>query len=216
MLLSNPFVKAALSQHIRLHHKKRSEEFPCLQCDRKFRLKSHLDAHVRLSHLVDPRTCEICGKLFDNPQKLKAHIHNVHSGVQKKPKKVDKSDWTCPTCGRIMAAYLKTKHLQTHEEPKYTCDICGKKIKKKTCFDQHMNIHMNVLDHRCEPCNKVFFCHLGRNKRLFSGISIKRCTSSTSEAIRCSSSRKAVVVFCCTVIQIFCNSTTGSHFFFHR
>ena len=49
----------------------------------------------------------------------------------------------------------KSSHLRTHEEPKYTCDICGKKIRKKDSFDQHMNIHMNVLEHKCEPCNKV-------------------------------------------------------------
>ena len=155
-----PSTKAALSQHIRLHHKKRSEEFPCFQCDRKFRLKSHLDAHVRLSHLVDPRTCEVCGKLIDNPQKLKLHIKTVHSGVEKKPRKVDKSDWACPICGKVVNAYLKTKHLQTHEEAKYTCDICGKKIKTKNNFDQHMNIHMNILDFRCEPCNKVILMNL--------------------------------------------------------
>ena len=163
-LIFNPWFKAALYRHNLNYHTTRSDEYPCSKCDRKFTVKSHLEQHIESVHLVDPRSCELCGKLFDNPQKLKNHIKNVHSGVQKKPKKVDKSDWTCPTCGKIVATYLKWNHLQIHKEPKYTCDICGKKIKTKTCFDQHMNIHMNVLDHRCEPCNKVSLCCLVKLK----------------------------------------------------
>ena len=147
---------AALYQH-KLKHKERSTEFPCSYCGKKFPLQCNLNAHVKLCHHLDPKTCEICGKVFDNPERLKSHHYNVHSGVVHKkytPKK-DKSDWACPICGKVVAACSKRSHLQTHEEPKYTCDICGKKIKEKKTFEQHMNIHMNILDHRCEPCNKV-------------------------------------------------------------
>ena len=141
-------------------HTKRSTEFPCSQCDKKFALKCQLDIHVKCAHLLDPSPCEVCGKIFDNPKKLKNHLRSMHSGKPVPKRNPDKSDWTCPICSKVVMAYAKTRHLQIHEEPKYTCDICGKKIKTKHNFDHHMNTHMSVFNHRCEPCNKVRLIYL--------------------------------------------------------
>ena len=150
--------KAALYQHKLNKHTERSTEFSCSECDRKFSLKCHLDAHIKASHVLEPIACEICGNIYDNSHKLNSHITSVHSGVVRKYTYTpDKSDWTCPICSKVVRACNKSYHLQVHKEPKYTCDICGKKIKTKPNFDQHMNIHMNILDFRCEPCNKVIF-----------------------------------------------------------
>ena len=160
--------KDSLHQHKLNYHTKRSTEFPCSQCDKKYSLKCHLDEHVKRAHLSDPSPCEVCGKIFDNPVKLKKHLDLVHSGKKRPPKRkydLDKSDWTCPICSKVVMAYIKSSHLQVHKEPKYTCDICGKKIKTKNNFDQHMNIHMNILEHECEPCNKVFLLYKVLNYR---------------------------------------------------
>ena len=184
--------KATLYHHKLSKHTERSTEFSCSECDKKFKLKCHLDHHVKSTHLLEPIACEVCGNVFDNLVKLKRHIRNVHSGIvkqKKNPQNVDRSDWTCPICSKVVRAYLKATHLRTHEEPKYTCDICGKKIKTKNNFDQHMNIHMNVLNHRCEPCNKVF-CALLLVMKIDSGISVKGRTSTTPQAIGRSSKRK--------------------------
>ena len=149
--------EAALAAHKVNQHKQRSTEFPCLQCEKKFVLKCLLDQHIKSCHLFLPSTCEFCGKLFDNPRKLKSHTAFVHSGKVRKKPEVDRSDWTCPICSSVVMAYKKSDHLKSHQEPKYTCDICGKKLKKKTSFDQHMNQHLSILDFKCEPCNKVTF-----------------------------------------------------------
>ena len=146
-----------LYRHKLKHHTKRSTEFPCSQCEKKFLYKYELDHHVKSVHLLEPSPCEICGKVFDNPTKLKAHLQTMHSGKKRLPQSRDKSDWTCPICSKVVRACNKSSHLQVHEEPKFTCDICGKKIKTKYNFDQHMNIHMNILDYKCEPCNKVAY-----------------------------------------------------------
>ena len=119
-------------------------------------MKCHLDAHTKSSHLVEPVTCEICGNVYDNPTKLKDHIKYAHT-KNRKPRKVDRSDWTCPICSQVVVNYTKNSHMKKHEEPKYTCDICGKKIKTKKGFHGHMNIHMSIMNNRCEPCNKVLF-----------------------------------------------------------
>ena len=173
-------------------HKQRSTEFPCLECEKKFALKCLLDQHIKSCHLFLPSTCEFCGKLFDNPRKLKSHTAFVHGGKVRKKPEVDRSDWTCPICSSVVMAYKKSDHLKSHQEPKYTCDICGKKLKKKTSFDQHMNQHLSILDFKCEPCNKVIlaFYSLLRNNENFSGICVQSCAISTYETVCCSSKRE--------------------------
>ena len=104
---------------------------------------------------MEPVTCELCGQLCQNPEKLKSHLSYVHSGKVRKRAADDRTEWTCPTCNAVVKAYNKMAHLKTHEEPKYTCDICGKKIKLKKNFEHHMNQHLAVYDYKCEPCNKV-------------------------------------------------------------
>ena len=197
----------ALYQHKLKRHTERSTEFPCSKCDKKFSLKCHLDAHIKVIHVLEPIACEICGKVLDNSIKLRNHIQYAHSGVVRKnePKEYDKSDWTCPICSKVVVAHYKNKHLQIHKEPKYTCDICGRKLKTKKNLDQHMNIHMSKLDFKCEPCNKVFLLFLLALK-IISGICVKRLASTTSQTIRRPSKRKLELFPC-----ISCTATVLKH-----
>ena len=127
-------------------------------------MKHRLENHMRTVHLLEPSPCEVCGKIFDNPFKLKNHIRFNHENRVPRKKVYDRSDWTCPICSKVVRACYKRHHLKIHEEPKYTCDICGKKLKTKHNFDHHMNSHMNILDHKCEPCNKVFLLFFQSSK----------------------------------------------------
>ena len=157
-----PFFWDVLYRHKLKHHTKRSKpEFPCSQCEKKYSSKCQLNHHIKSAHVLEPSPCEICGKIFDNPTKLTAHFKTMHSAKkpERKPKRKNKSDWTCPICSKVVIADNKWSHLQVHKEPKFTCDICGKKIRTKNNFDQHMNIHMNILDYKCEPCNKVAYAN---------------------------------------------------------
>ena len=47
--------------------------------------------------------------------------------------------------------------METHQEPKYTCDYCDKKFRKKEAYNQHINEHNGIFEYKCEPCNKVSF-----------------------------------------------------------
>lgn len=37
-------------------------------------MQSQLNGHFKASHTFEPATCEVCGKLFDNPAKLQVHV----------------------------------------------------------------------------------------------------------------------------------------------
>ena len=47
--------------------------------------------------------------------------------------------------------------METHQEPKYTCDYCDKKFRKKEAYNQHINEHNGIFEYKCEPCNKVSY-----------------------------------------------------------
>ena len=68
-------------------------------------------------------------------------------------------EWQCPICDKVLRALhiekSKKSHMETHQEPKYTCDYCDKKFRKKEAYNQHINEHNGIFEYKCEPCNKV-------------------------------------------------------------
>ena len=70
-------------------------------------------------------------------------------------------EWQCPICNKVLRSKnpnkTKNYHLQSHEAPRFTCDFCGKKFKKKMGLEAHVNVHKGIFEHKCEPCNMVSF-----------------------------------------------------------
>ena len=80
--------KGALEQHKVCKHTEFTNDFHCAKCEKSFRYKRDLIYHEEYAHKIDPVTCEICGKEYDNSLKLKSHMQSTHSGkVRKHTKK---------------------------------------------------------------------------------------------------------------------------------
>ena len=63
---------------------KGSEGYICMQCGRKFNVKSNADRHYRHLHMpVKEAKCHVCEKTFKNACKRNEHRAKVHGITQK-------------------------------------------------------------------------------------------------------------------------------------
>ncbi|KAH8413478.1 hypothetical protein KR009_011472 [Drosophila setifemur] len=116
--------------------------------------------------------CKLCEEPFMSALALRTHKHEMHGG----PKK-----FVCDCCGKrlktftslvehqlvhtdakpcvctICNAAFKNKarlrvHSQTHGEPSFTCNICGKKLQTRAILNKHKYVHMDERRFKCDIC----------------------------------------------------------------
>ena len=104
----------------------------------------YLTSHTKFYHDKDEILCKDCGKICQNPYKLKAHQYQSHSDV------------ACPECGEVMSKKKLPKHIQSRHVPnserKYKCEICGKGFTSKRALEEHINIHTGAKPYECKFC----------------------------------------------------------------
>ena len=138
----------------------KEKTFHCDFCDGKFISAALLQSHVNFSHTIEPVKCEICGNTYDNQLKLRCHIDRVHNEEnRRKLAEKPKERWQCHICNTVLVGkninQSKKTHLETHEEPKYACEICGKQFRQKSGYQSHLNAHNGINNFECKECNKV-------------------------------------------------------------
>lgn len=81
-----------LTQHTKIHAEPKSF-IPCPydKCDRKYMYRSNLKNHIKIYHLNEKFTCDICKREFSSKRRLKEHIMRIHEGI-KKERKLKQSD----------------------------------------------------------------------------------------------------------------------------
>ncbi|XP_068114899.1 uncharacterized protein [Hyperolius riggenbachi] len=92
-------------------------KYCCPECDKCFRTKSGLHAHIRSHTGEKPFSCSECGKLFKHKSHLTAHVR-LHTG---------EGLLVCPECGRtyLFKSQL-AEHLMIHTGQKpHPCHVCG-------------------------------------------------------------------------------------------
>ena len=97
--------------------------------------------------------CNICGKVFENGNQVRAH-KSVHS----------KKKFICPKCGELIIGAKKYKiHLGNHtniknNNQKCTCEICGKEFNSLNAKNGHQAIHKKKERKLiCTHCNNEYF-----------------------------------------------------------
>lgn len=75
--------------------------------------------------------CPTCGKSFNNPTYLRAHVRR-HTPT--KP-------IACPKCPkRFFDKYGLKKHIEVHDDAQFICDICGSVMRSKSSYQEHMSM----------------------------------------------------------------------------
>ena len=156
-----------LKAHCRSMHDKNT--YTCEVCGETFHSKNGLYQHVQY-HKKKNIICEKCGKVFVNQTKLKTHEKAVHGKLKVRISKFyfpviivailnPLTELECQICRKVISGKriqnLMRSHLRTHQEPKFTCDFCGKKFRQKVGLQGHLNWHQGIYEHKCAPCNMV-------------------------------------------------------------
>ncbi|EDW16408.2 zinc finger protein weckle [Drosophila mojavensis] len=116
----------------------------CNICHKELSSENGLRYHIERVHMKKkPFVCDVCGKRVRTVSELKEHML-VHT---------DDRPFVCPICG---AAFKNKKrlniHNQTHGEPSYECEICGKKLQTRAIWNKHKNVHTNERRFKCSIC----------------------------------------------------------------
>lgn len=88
--------------------------------------------------------CDVCGKKFQSPSKLKSHM-DTHSK--------DRETYECNLCRKtfVKAEYLRS-HMLKHDgrsKPSFQCRWCFKFIVEERTFQEHERRHVEVKDWVC-------------------------------------------------------------------
>ncbi|XP_062831197.1 PR domain zinc finger protein 15 isoform X1 [Anolis carolinensis] len=139
--------------------------FQCEMCFRFFSTNSNLSKHKK-KHGEKKFACEICNKLFYRKDVMLDHQRRHLEGVRRVKRedfehntenmvRYKKEPSGCPVCGKIFSCRSNmNKHLLTHGDKKYTCEICGRKFFRVDVLRDHIHVHFKDIaimdDHQRE------------------------------------------------------------------
>ncbi|XP_070606561.1 PR domain zinc finger protein 15 isoform X2 [Erythrolamprus reginae] len=139
--------------------------FQCEMCFRFFSTNSNLSKHKK-KHGDKKFACEICNKLFYRKDVMLDHQRRHLEGVRRVKReefehnaenmvRYKKEPSRCPVCGKNFSCRSNmNKHLLTHGDKKYTCEICGRKFFRVDVLRDHIHVHFKDIaimdDHQRE------------------------------------------------------------------
>lgn len=144
------------------------QRYACPVCKTMFASKYKM--HYHKVHHEDPKfQCYVCEKKFYLEYMLTNHVKQ--NNCQEKPKRKENL-LECRICELVFDTLSKRTHHQVvaHGEPKFVCDICGKKFFYKNNLTNHVFIHdparQRVIEKQkmrdkepqleCKVCGKKF------------------------------------------------------------
>ncbi|XP_071884637.1 PR domain zinc finger protein 15 isoform X3 [Anas platyrhynchos] len=139
--------------------------FQCEMCFRFFSTNSNLSKHKK-KHGDKKFACEICNKMFYRKDVMLDHQRRHLEGVRRVKRedfehstenmvRYKKEPSGCPVCGKVFSCRSNmNKHLLTHGDKKYTCEICGRKFFRVDVLRDHIHVHFKDIalmdDHQRE------------------------------------------------------------------
>ncbi|XP_053561877.1 PR domain zinc finger protein 15 [Bombina bombina] len=148
------------------------KSFQCEMCYRFFSTNSNLSKHKK-KHGEKKFACEICNKLFYRRDVMLEHHRRHLEGVRRVKReaihqnadnaiKYKKEPSACPVCGKMFSCRSNmNKHLLTHGDKKYTCEICGRKFYRVDVLRDHIHIHFKDIALMNEQQREEFIGKIG-------------------------------------------------------
>ncbi|XP_052872912.1 zinc finger protein OZF-like [Anopheles cruzii] len=160
---ARPFLlKAHLKSHV---------QEPCPTCGKMLGNRRALTTHIERVHGNIPNLiCDICGKVAATKTTMERHM-NVHMGresvkrvqcihclkwykgkyvLEKHVQHAHLEQGETFQCDICQKSYPNSRalmlHKATHDEPKYECEICGRRFRRRQLFRKHMIIHTDKSD----------------------------------------------------------------------
>nr|XP_023021936.1 protein suppressor of hairy wing [Leptinotarsa decemlineata] len=166
--------KEGLIDHMKVHPIKTVK---CLDCNREFTRKYHLDRHIGqtgcMGYQRKAYDCRVCKRFFTRKDNLAEHLR-AHAGQAKKKKK-----YQCEFCDKEFQGFaLLNVHIRTHTgEKPYSCDFCPKKFPSGGAMKKHRRMHTGEKPYKCDKCDKKFAAKetLNRHWRTHTGEKPHQC-----------------------------------------
>ncbi|XP_056298331.1 PR domain zinc finger protein 15 isoform X2 [Pseudoliparis swirei] len=146
--------------------------FQCDICSRFFSTNSNLSKHKK-KHGEKLYSCEICNKMFYRKDVMQEH-HRRHGVGPKHMKREEleangeegtryrKEPSPCPICGKVFSCRSNmNKHLLTHGDKKYTCEICARKFFRVDVLRDHIHVHFKDIALMDEEERECFIKKIG-------------------------------------------------------
>ncbi|XP_033195589.1 uncharacterized protein LOC117159668 [Bombus vancouverensis nearcticus] len=141
--------QGTLDQHVKTQHMNWEKIYQCTKCPKKFAFKQKLSFHLKSVHTtLRAYLCEDCGADFKNPASLRHHRIRKHQPVSNKRE--------CPVCHKLVPFYSLSKHMHTHKAYTIQCPHCDKMFKNSSTLKQHVRIHEDQRQYRCDTCGVGF------------------------------------------------------------
>ncbi|XP_062906495.1 PR domain zinc finger protein 15 isoform X3 [Mobula hypostoma] len=144
--------------------------FQCDMCFRFFSTNSNLSKHKK-KHGDKKFSCDTCGKMFYRKDVMLDHQRRHTEGGKRVKKdesepngvvKYKKEPSGCPVCGKVFSCRSNmNKHLLTHGDKKYTCEICGRKFYRVDVLRDHTHVHFKDIALMNEQQREQFISKLG-------------------------------------------------------
>ncbi|XP_077295697.1 uncharacterized protein LOC143917936 [Arctopsyche grandis] len=169
---------AALNNHKQIHIPiSERDSYTCKVCGKVFTMSSSLRNHVALVHGNVKYLCSECGQSCQSKTNLTLHML-THEPAEKHQARCSQCDVVCKN------KYLLRRHMKRHadllqcslcefstplqielrahmrvkhsDSKPYSCVICGKQFKMKSCMNTHMAQHTGERKYLCPFCPKTF------------------------------------------------------------
>ncbi|KAJ8403819.1 hypothetical protein AAFF_G00346870 [Aldrovandia affinis] len=146
--------------------------FRCEVCSRFFSTNSNLFKHQK-KHGEKRHACQVCDKTFHRRDVLQDHQrchvmgpkHTKREGLEangEEGRKYRKEPSACPVCGKVFSCRSNmNKHLLTHGDKKYTCEICGRKFFRVDVLRDHIHVHFKDIALMHEQRREDFIRKIG-------------------------------------------------------
>ncbi|XP_059474666.1 zinc finger protein 436 isoform X1 [Neocloeon triangulifer] len=148
-------LKSSLERHRRVIHFE-GETYSCPECDARCPDKGTLARHMYTHTGLKPYTCNRCDKMFSRKYHLERHV--IQTGCDGKPK----PSHPCQVCGRMFSRKDNLReHLRAHagqvkRKKKYNCEFCNKEFHGTSLLQIHTRIHTGERPYPCDFCEKTF------------------------------------------------------------
>ncbi|XP_061725742.1 zinc finger protein 22-like [Cydia pomonella] len=146
----------------------RLKKHSCEICEKRFRTRRLVHAHITTHSDPKPYSCETCNKQFADTSSLSSHRHR-RSRIK---------SYYCEICKKKFAfSGDLTKHNRVHTgEKPYSCDICNEKFARTSILSNHRFLHTGKKPFSCDIC-KIHFTQSGSliTHRLHTGEKPYKC-----------------------------------------